>query len=130
MLGNLYLFGLSLAVGATGLQWFYVRAFSAAPSWLIWTVLFLPWLTIHVITFCKVAPFGPRPFRRCLLLVVGAYALLIVGAEDIQAVRHLPTDGVFSLTLARVLMYIGCISFIPFARAYLALRNSEATNGA
>ncbi len=130
MLGNLHLFGLTLALGAMGLHWFYGRLFPAVPSWVVWALLFLPWLTIHVITFCKVPPFGPRPFRRCLLSVVCAYALLTVGAEIIQRVLHLPSDGSFPLTLARVLMYLGCISFIPFGRAYFILRNSEATNAA
>ncbi len=129
MLGRLNLFGYALVPGTVGLHWFYGRLFPGVSSWVVWGILFLPWYTIHAITFAKVPPFGARPFRRCLLAVVCAFGLLVVGAEIIQFVYHLPAEGSFSLTIARILTYCGCICFVPFVRAYLTLRDSEATHG-
>ena len=105
----------------------YGRLFSRVPIWIVWGVLFLLWIAIHIITFCKSAPFGPRPFRRCLLFVMGWYALVTVGAEVFQLFVHLPPDGHLPITAARILMYFECISFIPFTRAYLVLRHTDAT---
>lgn len=127
MLGKLHLSGLSLLPGAMGLYWFYGRLFPSVPKWIVWAVLLLPWLTIHIITFFNQPPFGPRPFRRCLLAVAGAYASLVAIAEAIQFVHPLPPDGGITLTHARVLMAIGCLCFIPFARAYRILRDPGST---
>lgn len=126
MLGRLHLLGLSLAAGAMGLFWFYGRTVTAVPRWIIWVVLLLPWLTVHTITFCNAPPFGPKPFRRCLLAAVFGYASLAVGAEVIQLVHRLPADGSFPVAAARALMYAGCLGCIPLSRAYLSLRSLEA----
>jgi hypothetical protein len=129
-LGRLHVFNLSLGAGAMGLYWFYGRVFAGAPGWIVVAALVLPWLTVHVITFCNEPPFGPVPFRRCLLAAVCAYASLAAGAEGIQLVYRLPPDGGFTLVAARVFMSIGCLGCIPLARAYLELRGFGSEDGA
>jgi hypothetical protein len=124
MLGKLHLTGLTLGIGAIGLFWFYGRVFPPGARLFVGAALCLPWLTIHTITFFNRPPIGPLGFRRCLLGLVCAYASLIVAAESIQFIDHFPNWGNISVTTARVVMYAGCICFIPFARAYLVLRDS------
>lgn len=129
MLGRLHTFGLGLAAGAMGLYWFYGRMLPSVPRWIVCAVLLLPWLTVHVITFCNEPPFGPGPFRRCLLAAVCSYASLTATAEAIQFAYHLAPDGEFSVVAARVFMYAGCFGCVPLARAYLALRRLGAECG-
>lgn len=123
MLSRLHLFGLTLLPSALGLFWFYGRLSTSVPRWIVGATLLLPWLVIHTITFCNEPPFGPVPFRRCLLAVVSAHAVLTATAEVIQFTYRLPPDGGFSVSFARVFMYAGCIAYIPFVQAYLILRN-------
>ena len=125
MLGKLHIASYSLGIGAIGQYWFYGRLFPNVRAGIVWGVLLLPWLAAFILTFYRQAPFGPRPFRRCLLVIICWYAFVTVLAEAIHLFRPLPPDGHFSLTAARVLMYIGSISFIAFVRAYIFLRRQE-----
>jgi len=130
MLGTLNIASYGFLVGAFGQFWFYVRLFSHTSEWLLLGVLLIPWLALFTITFCKQSPFGPRPFRFCLTLVMCSYALLTVLAEILQQFHPLPSDGFFSITLARILMYIAFLSFIPLGRSYILLRRPEPKQGA
>ena len=88
-------------------------------------VLLLPWLIVNAISFCKIPPCGPRSFRRCLLIVMCWYALVCIVAEGIEFfIPNLP-EGKVSLTVMRILMYFGVLSFIPFTYAYVAFRRYE-----
>lgn len=122
MLGRLHLSGMSLLVGAMGLSWFYGRMVVAVPKCLVCTALMLPWLTVHTIAFCNVPPFGPKPFRRCLLGAVCAYASLAVVAEILHLAYRVPADSSIPVAAARALMYTGCLGCIPLTRAYFDLR--------
>jgi len=130
MMGTLNISSLILVVGAIGQYWFYSRVFSSIAEWIVLGVLFVPWLTVFVITFCKRPPFGPHPFRICLLFVMGLYALLTISAEILDSLLHLPPDGHFSATAARIMMYAGFLCFIPFIRAYHLLRRNESAQAA
>jgi hypothetical protein len=124
-MGVLNIASLGLLVGAMGQFWFYGRLFPHIPTWIVWGVLFLPWLTVFTISFCNRAPFGARPFRLCLIVVMCWYAVVSLLAEAIQFFLHLPADGHFPVTTARVLMYFGAFSFIVFIRACIVLRRYE-----
>ena len=125
-MGAVNIASLGLAIGAMGQFWFYGRLFPHFPSWIVWGVLFLPWLTVYTISFCKRSPIGPRPFRFCLYVVMCWYALIIILAEVIQVHVQLPADGGFPVTAARAFMYFGALSFIVFIRASIAIRRYEA----
>src|SRR2546422_7184638 len=107
-------------------QWgFYGRLFPRLPDWAVMGVLLLPGLSVFIITACNQPPFGARPFRRCLLVSMCWYAFIALLAEVLYWFLQPPQRGYFSATLARVLMYLGCISFIPLGRAYFVLRRYE-----
>ena len=125
MQGILNISSLALAIGAFGLKWFYLRFPICIPQWVLFGVLFLPWLTVHTINFCNGAPFGPRPYRWCLIGVMCWYALLTVMAEVGQHFVRLPPDGHIPITAARCLMYFGWLSFIPFIHACRLLSKYE-----
>lgn len=125
MQGMLNISSFALLVGAFGQRWFYGRFPLHTPEWLILGVLFLPWIVVFVISFCKAAPFGPRPYRPALIGAMCWYGTLTGGAEIGQHVWHLPSDGHIPITAARCLMYFGCVSFIPFMLAIRSIRNVE-----
>ena len=129
-MGGLNIASLGLAIGVMGQYWFYGRFFSNLPHWIVAGVLCVPWLTVYTISFCNAAPFGPRPFRLCLISAMAWYALATIFAEVIQHFVHLPADGHITITAARVLMYFGVLSFIVFIRACIWLRRYETKKAA
>jgi len=126
MLGKLNIASLCLIPGAMGQYWFYGRSFPSAPEWVILLPLFLPWLTTFTFTIAKRPPFGPRPFRFFLLIVMCWYALVTILAEGMNFYHPLPSDGHITIVMARVLMYFGLLCFLPFIRAYILLRQQES----
>jgi hypothetical protein len=126
MMGTLNIASWGLLIGAMG-QWaLYRPLFPRLPDWLILGALFVPWLTVFTISFCFRAPFGPRPFRRCLIFAIGWYWILAVLAEAlcwfIQPAHH----GDFSPIVARLLMYcVGAVSLFVFIRACVVLGRYE-----
>ena len=88
MLGGINVASYGLMVGAAGQALLYRRVFTHVPNGLILGVLFLPWLTVFTISFCKAAPCGPRRFRHLLTGAMCGYALATLFAEGLQAVAH------------------------------------------
>src|SRR5437879_214797 len=75
-LGTLSVASWGFAIGVLG-QWaFYGRLFPRLPGWVVEAVLLVPWLIVFTISFCNRPPFGPRPFRRCLLFAMCWYAVM------------------------------------------------------
>lgn len=127
MLGRLNIASWALLLGAGGQYCFYSRLFPSVPASIIWLMLFLPWLAAFVITSCKRPPFGPRPFRLSLLIIMSWYTIVSVLAEALCFFDHIsPNFGHISVTAARILMYAGALSFMPFIRAYVLLRRHES----
>jgi hypothetical protein len=124
-MGAINLASLGLAIGAMGQFWFYGRLLPQFPRWVVWGFLLLPWVTASAISICNRAPFGPRPFRLCLVTVMVWYALVTLFAELMQAIVHLPADGHFPISAARILMYFGFLSFVMFIRVCITLRRYE-----
>jgi hypothetical protein len=129
-MGGLNIASLGFAIGAMGQYWFYGRFFPHLSHWIVGVVLCLPWLTIYTISFCNAAPFGPRPFRLCLIGAMVWYVLTCIFAEITQHFVRLPPDGHFTVTAARVLMYFGVLSFVVFIRACISLNRYEKSKGA
>lgn len=131
MMGTLNLASLGLLVGAAGQSAFYLRLFPHLPAWVVMAALFVPWLTVFTISFCNRAPFGPGPFRRCLIFAMCWYGGVAVLAEALHWSIQPAPRGHFSLIVARVLMYCaGAVSFFVFIRACAVLRRYEANPGA
>jgi len=125
-MGRLNIASLLLLLGAMGQYWFR-RSFPNIPDPLAWSVVLLPWVVTYAGTFCKVPPpIGPRAFRYCLLGAMCWYGAVIIIAETMYIFKTLPPYGHFPITLARVLMYVGFIAFIPFTQACVLLRRLES----
>lgn len=129
-MGALNLTSFGLLIGALGQYWFFGRLFPWLPRWTVWGPLLVPWLAVYTISFCKRPPFGPRPFRWCLLIAAGWYAVFTVAAEVVQFSIRLPPDAHFPLAAARVLMYSGSLSLIVLVRAGIRLRRYESRKAA
>jgi hypothetical protein len=126
MMNTLGIASLGFLIGAMG-QWaFYYRIFPRLPDWLVMVALFIPWVTVYTISFCNRAPFGPRPFRHCLIFAMSWYAAMTLLAEALHFFIHPAPRGHFSLIAGRVLMYVpGAISITVFVRACISLHRFE-----
>jgi hypothetical protein len=114
-----------LLIGALGQSLFYAPLFPRLPTWVVWTFLLPPWLTIFTISFCRQPPFGPRPFRFVLVFAMCWYALAAMLGESLHFLLR-PVPAVhYSFTVARSLMYFGALSFIVLVRFCITLRRSE-----
>ncbi len=131
-LGTLGIASWGLLIGAIGQCCFYWRLFPDIPKWIVQGVSFIPWLTVFIISFCNRPPFGPRPFRRCLLFAMCWYAVMTLLAEAFYFFIQPAPRGHFPLFIvARVLMYcFGAASFFIFVRACIQLRRYETKSDA
>ena len=116
-----------LLFGAIGQSVFYRCLFPTSPDWdkVRLGLLLLPWLTVFIISFCNRPPFGPRPFRYCLSVAMCSYAFINMLAEALNFYVHPGPCEHLSMTIARVLMYLGTFSFIVFIRTCVVLRRYE-----
>src|ERR1051325_1277205 len=100
MMGTLSIASWGLLIGAMGQAIFFTRLFPGLPKWVEWVVfcvLYVPWLTVFGISFCKQAPCGPRPFRRCLIFAMCWYAVMTLLAEILYFFIQPTPHGYFSL---------------------------------
>jgi len=119
-MGKLHIASWGLLLGAMGQAGLYMNLLPQRPTWAIMAPLALPWLTVYTISFCKVAPFGPRPFRNCLLFAMCWYAVLTIIAEILLFIFHpCPARSLPSL-VARILTYVAALSFIVLIRSYVS----------
>ena len=122
-LGTLGIASWGFYIGAIGQAVFYARLFPGLPRWIVMGALSPPWLIIFIISFCNRPPFGPRPFRRCLLFAMCWYAVTTLIAETLYFFIQSAPRGHFSVIVARILMYgVGAVSFFVFVRACIVLR--------
>ena len=124
-MGRLNVASGGLLVGAMGQAAFYHSLFPHLSTWVVFIPLLPPWLTIYTISFCRQPPFGPRPFRYALVLAMCWYAFASLLGESLHYFFHTAPWGQFSFTLARLLMYLGALTFIVFVRFCIALRGQE-----
>jgi hypothetical protein len=90
-------------------------------------VIALPGVVVFTLTFFKQPFLPPRPFRLCLLLAMGWFALLAIFAEGLLHFGYLPPESPkYARTLARCLMHVGWLFFLPLARLYVNSRRFEA----
>jgi hypothetical protein len=125
MMSVLNVASFGLLIGAMGEWFFYGYLFPRFPAWIVMAAVYIPWLTVFTISFCRQPPFGPRPFRYCLMFAMCWYAAIALLAEALNLLIHPAPHGRFPIILARVLMYLGAFSFIVFVRACVALRRLQ-----
>ena len=124
-MGRLHIASWALLLGAIGQGAFYASLFPRFPGWALTTLLLPPWLTIYTISFCRQAPFGPRPFRYALIFAMWWYALATLLAETLNFLVHTARWGGPPALAARAVMYSGALSFAVFAPFCAALRRQE-----
>jgi hypothetical protein len=117
MMSRLNIASWGLLIGAIGQSGFYGSLFPRLPDWIMFPILALPWLTVFIISFCNQPPFGPRLFRYFLVFTMCWYGVVTLLAEALHFFIHPAPYGHFSITVARVLTYLGALSFIVFVRA-------------
>lgn len=130
MVSKLSIATLGLFFGGIGQSVLYELLFPRLPQWIVMPVLFLPWLMVFIISFCNKAPFGARLFRYCLVFAMGWYGATALLSEVLQLFIHLPAVNHSSTIVARVLMYLGSLSFIVLLRACVVLRGFETKDSA
>lgn len=124
-MGRLHIASWALLVGAMGQGAFYAALFPRFPVWVLTTLLLPPWLTIYTISFCRQAPFRPRPFRYALILAMWWYALATMLAETLNFLVHTGRWGGLPALAARSVMYLGALSFAVFVPFCAALHRHE-----
>lgn len=126
MMNTLGIASWGFLIGAMG-QWaFFGTLFPHLSDRLVVGTLLIPWLTVFTISFCNRAPFGPRPFRRCLLFAMVWYAVMTLLAEILYVWIQPAPRGHFSLIVGRLLMYpFGAASIFVFVRACIVIRRNE-----
>lgn len=117
MLSRLNVASLGLLVGAVGQAVLYSNLSSRIPRWAILVPLYIPWLTVYAISFCRQPPCGPRRFRDCLIFAMSWYVAMAFAAEVLTDVLHPVLRDRLSLTLGRMLMCAGALTFIVLIRA-------------
>ena len=114
MMNQLSLASWGLFIGAFGQGAFYEYLVPYLSAWIVNGISLLPWLIVFFISFCRVAPFGPKPFRYCLVFAMCWYTTVTLLAEAPFLLTH-PTENMhFSIIVARVPTYLGLLSFIIF----------------
>lgn len=104
-----------LWLGAVGQSVYFLDLFPRTPKWVIEILLLLPWLTVYTISFCRVPPCGPRPFRYALVFAMCWYAIATLLAEILNFMSYPHQMNIFQPPW-RVMMYLGALSFVVFVR--------------
>jgi hypothetical protein len=85
----------------------------------------VPWVTTFTITFCRVAPCGPRMFRRTLFVAMCWYVALTLCAALLYAVHENgKSTDTFGPVIGAVLILVGLLSFVPFVGTYRYLHRT------
>lgn len=124
-MGRISISSLGLWIGAAGQRLLLTAWVPLSRLDIILIALFVPWLTVYTISFCKEPPFGPRRFRHCLLFAMGWYTVMTLCTETVQVLTHLNRHNHIVNVMGQVLTYTGALSFIVFFRACVELRRYE-----
>lgn len=108
MMNRLSIASLGLFIGAIGLGAFYGYLFPHLPTWIVTGISLLPCLMVFVISFCKVAPFGPRPFRYCLVFATCWYTVATLLAEVLYLLTRPAASKHFRLLWREFLRILAC----------------------
>lgn len=130
-MGKINIAGYGLAVGALGQTLLLSKVLQRLPSWFILVPLLGPWLLVHVISFCRVPPCGPRRFAQILIIAMTWYSLDTFVIDVIEMMWILlptrPSDWSVT-TIAHALCYGSVVSFIVLIPAAYNVENYEANH--
>ena len=125
-MGKINVAAYGMAFGAVGHGLLLGRRFGAFPTWPIFMLLLAPWMLAHAISFCRVAPCGPRRFALLLSIAIGWYSLNTLVCELLWVSAPTAAHRISDAVIAHAIAYGGAISFIVLIRAIRAARTFAA----
>jgi len=98
------------------------------PFRLIFVLLYAPGLLIWAISFCKVAPCGPKRFAQLLTIGMAWYSFNTLACELVWLLIPASRPQTYSAAIPHLLCYGSALSFIVLIRAARDARNYHATH--
>jgi len=128
-MGRINIAGFALMLfGTLGQSLLLGRLTDVVPSWLTFALLFLPGLLVYAISFCQVAPCGPKRFAQLLIVAMIWYSFDTVACELVWLLTPTNRSHVYSAVIPHALCYGSTFSFILLIRAVRDARNYHATH--
>ena len=124
-MGRINIAGWVLFIGAMGQYFMLILAIGNAHFW-HFVPLLGPYLLVHVISFCKVAPCGPRRFAQLLIIAMVWYTMDAIMCELIWLFSPANSSRPYSAAISHGLSYGSAISFIVLMRAVRDARKYAA----
>jgi hypothetical protein len=128
-LGMINISSFGLWVGSVGQALLLTSSFPAVPLWVVYIPLLGPWILVFVLSFCQVAPCGPRRFYQILMAAMCWYVFNTLVAE----LAHLPRGAVeppnYPIGVPHLIILAGAISFVVLIRAVIQIRRYELSLG-
>ncbi len=130
-MGTINIAGYVLALGAMGQALMLGNPAHIVHFWLIWVPLLGPYLLVHVISFCRVAPCDPRRFVQLLTIAMAWYVTDTLICESVWLLIPASRSHTYPAAIPHLLCYGCALAFVVLlqavrdARAY-ALDNPES----
>jgi hypothetical protein len=124
-MGKINIAGWALLLGALGQALLLGHLSDRVPSWLTLVPLAGPWLLVYVISFCRVAPCGPRRFAQILTFAMAWYSFNTLGCELVWLLFPTGRSHMYSAAIPHTLCYGSAVSFIVLIRAVRDARNYQ-----
>jgi hypothetical protein len=93
------------------------NAINKVPFWLIFVPLLGPYLVVHVISFCRVAPCGPSRFAQIITNAMAWYVADTVACELVWLLLPVARSHMYFAAIPHALTYGCAVSFIVLVRA-------------
>ena len=116
-MGTINIAGWALLIGAMGQALMLGGFIKTIPFWLIFVPLLGPWLLVYVISFCRVAPCGPRRFARLLTIAMTWYSTDTLVCESVWLFVPASHSHIYPAAIPHALSYGSAVSFIVLLRA-------------
>jgi len=119
-----------LFLGCIGQSALYGSAFDPiGQKWMVWLIslfIFLPCILVYFLTFTNAPPLPPRPYRIVTIFSMFWFATLSIAAEILLLLGYMPPNSQeHAITISRIIMHIGWISFIPMYYMAADARRAE-----
>lgn len=123
-MGWINLASLGLVIGAVGQGVLLRPMLGSLPFWPIFVWLMVPWLLVFGVSFCQVAPCGPRRFAQILIFSMAWYSLDTVACELVWLFGPRDVSYATSAAIAHALCYGGAMVLILLIRAVRGARRA------
>ena len=115
----------ALAFGALGQALLLGHLTDRIPFWLVFIPLWMPGLLIYVISFCRVAPCGPRRFAQLLIVAMAWYSIDTVVCELLWLLIPSARSHTYSAAIPHTLCYGSAVSFMVLIRGVRIARTHQ-----